>query len=162
MGVVNATPAARPAGFLSRLVAFAVDLVVLAAAMAGTSWFASAVDGMVRPWARVELVALLYPAAPFLVAAYFVGLWSLSGQTVGKWLLGLRVVSVDGGLVPVRRGVLRLVGYVLSAIPLYAGFLWILFDPERRTLHDRLARTAVVHASERPDSARAVHRSTFT
>ncbi len=162
MGPVDATPRARPAGFLSRLVAFAVDLVVLAAALAGTSWFVAALDGMVRPWARVELAELLVPAVPFIVAVYFIGLWSLSGQTVGKWLLGLRVVSVDGGVVPVRRAVLRLLGYVVSAVPLYAGFLWILFDPERRTLHDRLARTAVIHASEPSGGARAVHRSTFT
>jgi uncharacterized RDD family membrane protein YckC len=37
------------------------------------------------------------------------------------------------------------VGLVLSIIPLGAGFVPVLFDDRRRGLHDRLARTLVIH-----------------
>lgn len=133
------------AGFVSRLIALAIDLVVLAVAVSVTHWFIATLDALLRPWARVDLSALIVAAIPLVVIAYFVGLWRLSGQTVGKWLLGLRVVSVDGGRVRIGRGLARLGGYVVSALPLYAGFLWVLVDPQRRALHDRLARTRVIY-----------------
>jgi uncharacterized RDD family membrane protein YckC len=38
-----------------------------------------------------------------------------------------------------------LAGYLLSALPFYLGFLWIL-GPERRGFHDRLAGTEVIYA----------------
>jgi uncharacterized RDD family membrane protein YckC len=44
-----------------------------------------------------------------------------------------------------RRAALRLVLLPLSAIPLCAGFLMILFDGRRRALHDRLAHTVVIY-----------------
>ncbi len=43
-----------------------------------------------------------------------------------------------------RRGVVRFGGMIISTIPLFAGFLLILFD-DRRGLHDRIARTVVVY-----------------
>jgi uncharacterized RDD family membrane protein YckC len=40
--------------------------------------------------------------------------------------------------------ILRLIGYLLSTVLLFAGFLMIAFDRQRRALHDRLADTLVV------------------
>ena len=37
---------------------------------------------------------------------------------------------------------------ILAAIPLLAGYFMVLFDDRRRGLHDRLARTVVVDASD--------------
>lgn len=141
----EAIPAALHAGFVSRLVAFAIDLVVLAVAITASSWFISTVDALLRPWARVDLTIGVVAAIPVIVVAYFAGLWRLAGQTVGKWLLGIAVVTADGKRVSIGRGLLRLVGYVVSALPFYAGFLWVLVDPQRRALHDRLARTHVIY-----------------
>lgn len=119
--------------------------MVLAIVISSARWFLATIDQVLRPWARFDPSALLLSVIPLIIAVYFVGLWRLSGQTVGKWLLGIRVVSADGGPVSLGRAMLRLVGYLLSALPLYAGFLWVLIDPQRRALHDRLARTFVVY-----------------
>ena len=56
----------------------------------------------------------------------------------------------DGGPVRLRSAVVRVAGMVLAAIPLCAGFLLILIDDRRRGLQDRLARTVVVYAADRP------------
>jgi len=45
-----------------------------------------------------------------------------------------------------RWAVVRVVGAVLSALPLFAGYLLILFDRRRRGLLDILARTLVVES----------------
>jgi uncharacterized RDD family membrane protein YckC len=44
----------------------------------------------------------------------------------------------------------RLVGLVLSIIPLFAGFLPVLVDDRRRGLLDMMARTTVVYVAEAP------------
>jgi uncharacterized RDD family membrane protein YckC len=66
--------------------------------------------------------------------------------------MGLRVVTIFGGRISVPRGLLRFAGYVLSVIPLFAGFLWVLADDCRQGWHDRIAGTVVIYTwSARPD-----------
>jgi uncharacterized RDD family membrane protein YckC len=60
----------------------------------------------------------------------------------------VKIVAAGGAPIGFRRSVVRLVGYVLSALPCYLGFLWIL-GPQRRAWHDRLAGTEVVYLAAR-------------
>jgi uncharacterized RDD family membrane protein YckC len=78
-----------------------------------------------------------------LATAYFVVFHSLEGKTIGKWLLGLRVVTAERGTVTYRRALLRWIGMVAFA-PVLLGFLWVLWSPEKRAWHDLLARTWVI------------------
>ncbi len=97
-----------------------------------------------------DLGALLLALVPLVVFGYNVGFWWLTGQTPGKWLLGIKVVPVGGGRLTFGRAVVRTLGYVVSAVPCYLGFLWILGD-DRRGWHDWLARTEVVYVPRRPE-----------
>jgi uncharacterized RDD family membrane protein YckC len=84
------------------------------------------------------------------VALYLPVSWALTGQSVGKFILGLQIVRAnpkhptETGL-SFARSVVRGCGYWLSALPLGLGFLWILADPHRRAWHDILAGTRVVY-----------------
>jgi uncharacterized RDD family membrane protein YckC len=69
----------------------------------------------------------------------------ISGFTPGKALLGLRVVRTDGRPVNLGRAVLRLIAYLIAALPLFLGFIWILFDNRRQGWHDKIARTYVIY-----------------
>jgi uncharacterized RDD family membrane protein YckC len=78
--------------------------------------------------------------------------WTLTGQTPGMTLMGLRVVTTDGHYVSLGRSVRRLIGYFVSALVLWLGFLWILVDDRRQGWHDKIAGTCVVYNwSARPD-----------
>lgn len=79
-----------------------------------------------------------------LAAGYFLFFWGLSGQTLGKLLTGARVVDRKGGALGFGRAALRLLGLLLAALPLGAGFIGLWTDPERRGWHDRIAGTKVV------------------
>ncbi len=79
---------------------------------------------------------------------YFVAFWSTTGQTPGARMMQIRVVHEGGRRVGPRRGVLRVIGMLVAAIPLFAGYALIVFDSRRRGLQDRLARTAVVNAPQ--------------
>jgi len=142
----------RYASFETRLVAFVLDLIVLASFFALFVAFALLQlllrsdfgdnDPPDQAYYAAAIIILLYFAA--FVPLYFVGLWSWRGQTLGKMAMAIRVVRSDGRPASVGTALLRLVGYLFSTLLLFVGFLMIAFDSQRRGLHDRLADTIVV------------------
>jgi uncharacterized RDD family membrane protein YckC len=80
-----------------------------------------------------------------VVAAYFAGFWSVTGQTPGLRLMRLRVLAGSGEPPSFLRALVRFVGLILAIIPLGAGFLPALVDRRRRALPDFLAGTTVVY-----------------
>ena len=84
--------------------------------------------------------------ATTVVIAYAFIFWVLTGQTPGMMLMGLRVVSTDGGRVTFWRAALRLLGYIISITLFFIGFFWVLGDDRRQGWHDKLAKTYVVYS----------------
>jgi uncharacterized RDD family membrane protein YckC len=83
--------------------------------------------------------------AAFLVKmSYFTYFHGTVGQTPGKMILRIRVEQIDGEAMTLGIGFLRWVGYIISSLPLYLGFVWIGVDPQKRGWHDRIAGTIVV------------------
>lgn len=77
-----------------------------------------------------------------LVVSWFVG---AKGQTLGKKATACRVVDGDTEeSIGFRRGLVRTLSMVVSAVPLGLGFLWPLWDDQNRTFHDMIARTHVI------------------
>jgi len=137
------------AGAVSRLGAFFADAVIIAVTLRTTAWlFAGTARALGRFAPPIDVGKLLLAAAPLLIAIYNVAFWLTLGGTPGKLLMGIRVVSTQGLRLGFGRALLRLVGYLLSALPFYIGYLWIL-GPKRRGWHDILARTEVVYARRR-------------
>jgi uncharacterized RDD family membrane protein YckC len=135
------------AGLATRAVALVVDIALVHAIVlvgAGLLGLVASLVGDLRPeW----LVAALVGAAWSLsVTIYFVLFWSVTGQTPGMRAMRLRVVAEDGSPPSFGRAVVRLVGLLLAIVPLFAGFLPVLFDARRRGLADYLARTVVLYA----------------
>ena len=73
------------------------------------------------------------------VGAYFTLFWSVAGQTPGMRLLRIRVIDSAGGNPSTGRAFVRFVGLVLSIMPMFAGFVPVLFTERRRGLRDFLA-----------------------
>ena len=69
------------------------------------------------------------------------------GQTLGKRLMGLRVISVRGLPPSPPRAIARYAALLLSVLPAGLGWLWCLFDREKRAAHDHLVGTYVVRDS---------------
>ena len=139
----------RPyAGLVSRTVALAIDAATLTIGFA----IASGVFGLILSlFTAVEISspgAVLSAAVlwSIVVVIYFVGFWTLAGETPGMRLMALRVIDAAGDPPGLGRALVRLAGMILAAIPFFAGYLLILVDDRRRGLHDMLARTTVVYA----------------
>ncbi len=132
----------------ARLVAFIVDsfilgivttVVMLVAVVLGVT-AALTTNGA----ALVGLLALLFVVL-LISLGYFPWFWAHGGQTPGMRLFGLRVVrAVDGGSVGGGQGIVRLIGYWVSALVFYIGFAWVLVDGQRRGWHDLIAGTVVI------------------
>jgi uncharacterized RDD family membrane protein YckC len=75
------------------------------------------------------------------------------GQSPGKMLCGIRIVSMDGREPSWGQAVLRPAGYLLSWLPLGLGFVLAAFPPSKRALHDRLTDTRVIRTAVRTPSA---------
>jgi len=87
---------------------------------------------------------------------YTTTLHTVAGQTIGKSLMGVRVVSAaDGTLLTVGPALLRHLAYALSAMPLGFGFLMAGLRRDKRALHDLIAGSRVEWTTPR----RAVRRA---
>lgn len=135
-------------GLATRTVAFVIDVlvidvvaVVVAAAVAliaSVFYFPKDLQTILK-WIGLGAYVLW-------LFGYFVGFWSATGQTPGNRVMQIRVVTAAGDRVKPHRGIVRVIGLVLAALPLFAGYMLVLFDRKRRGLQDRLARTVVIEA----------------
>ena len=138
----------RVIGFGFRLVAVVIDVfllafitVVLAIVLSFFSWL----YGAFQPYGDDFLFTNLFIVLGLLVSvAYYVGFWTKSGQTIGKSVLGIKVISADGSSVSWGQALLRYFGYIVSGLIFSLGFLWVAFDRNRQGWHDKIAKTYVV------------------
>jgi uncharacterized RDD family membrane protein YckC len=120
--------------------------------------FAAAfIDGILLGIVNIVLRATLGVAAGeglgLLVGLGYFGYLegSPSGQTIGKRALGIRVVDFNtGGPIGFGRALLRYVARFLSAIAIFLGYFWMLWDKEKQTWHDKIAGDVVVPVSAYP------------
>jgi uncharacterized RDD family membrane protein YckC len=155
-GVPEARPApvlAQPpqtyVGLVTRALAFALDAVLLnlgaLLAGVGVALVLAVVD--VSDGVRPTLVGIGGVAYALWSTTWFVAFWSTTGQTPGSRVLRIRVCDRAGATIAPGRALLRFGALLLAVLPLFAGFLPILFDDRRRGLHDLLAGTVVVDQS---------------
>ncbi len=120
------------AGFWIRLLAFIIDVLILSIPYA-------VIEVMLEGTGAQLLLRLL------IGALYYVGFWVVNdGATPGKMALGMRVVMVNGGSIDAGPALLRWIGYYVSAIIFFIGYIMIAFTREKRGLHDDMAGTVVI------------------
>jgi uncharacterized RDD family membrane protein YckC len=140
------------AGVVTRAVAFAMDVALVQAilfligivvALIIEAFSTFNLDG--------DIETILGAVSVWILALgiYLASFWSLTGQTPGMRALGIDVAACDGNRLSVGRSLLRLIGMVLAAAPLFAGYLLILLRDDRRGVHDLLARSVVRYAEKK-------------
>jgi uncharacterized RDD family membrane protein YckC len=138
-------------GLVTRAIAFGLDAALLNLVAILTAAIVALFFSVVNLPDELKTITAAIGGGIYViwVVGYFATFWATTGQTPGNRALGFRVCATDGGRLKPRRAVLRFLGLILAALPLFAGYLLILVDDRRRGLHDRLARTVVVeHAGE--------------
>ncbi|MBI4269455.1 MAG: RDD family protein [Candidatus Rokubacteria bacterium] len=133
----------RPAGFWIRAVAALVDLAIYGLVQASLGKLAGVLVDI--DFAGSRPFQGLLVAHTFLFASlYAILLHWLGGQTLGKLLVGARVVASDGGSLTLGAAVLRYLGYFVSCATLGLGYAMVGLRQDKRGLHDLVAGTRVV------------------
>ncbi|MDX2136829.1 MAG: RDD family protein [Chloroflexota bacterium] len=142
-------PLADPA---ARLVAFIIDLILtsllggVVGAIGGIFFGLTALEPTMENLQTFSLVLSLIVLTGYHV--YF--LTTQNGQTPGKRLVNIRIVKKDGSKLTAADAFLRnVVGYLISNLIFWLGFVWIMVDKDRQGWHDKMVNTIVVQG-DRP------------
>lgn len=134
----------RPASLSRRLAALFYDLVLLFGVLA------LAATLVVIPY--IEYVQPYFPGTSLwfrgylltVIVGFFVYFWTHGGQTLGMRAWRIRLVRDDGAALGTGDAVRRLAFAAVALAPAGLGLLWMLLDPARLALHDRLSRTRII------------------
>jgi uncharacterized RDD family membrane protein YckC len=133
---------ARPAGFWIRLVALLLDLVLFVGVEASLGLIGRRVWG---PGAEESAMTrgLVAMFTVLFALLYTTVLHAAGGQTLGKMLVGARVVGTDGASLPLGAAFLRSLAYAVSLLPCGLGFGVAGLRADKRALHDLIAGSRV-------------------
>jgi uncharacterized RDD family membrane protein YckC len=133
------------AGLVTRAVALGIDALVVNGIAVITGALINLIASFFGSNNTLSPLEAVLGGAAWLVwgALYYTVFWSLTGQTPGDRLMGIRVYSAASDRIRIRQAFIRYWAMLLAFLPLGAGFLPVLYDEQRRGLHDRIAKTVV-------------------
>ena len=85
-----------------------------------------------------------FGGALLVLAAYGAVMWKHRGTTVGGSICHLKVVRLDDRPLDWTAAIVRALGCFLSLVVVGLGFIWVAFDQEKQSWHDKIAGTVVV------------------
>jgi len=134
------------AGLNSRALAFFIDLVIVAiiSLLAFGAGIYLLQDTNLDSFGLSRVFVPIYLLLFFLGSSYFVILNGYGGKTIGKILMGIRIISDEGNSIGFWQSFVRWIGYYISASFFFLGFVWSIFDRSSQSWHDKIAGTYVV------------------
>ncbi len=127
------------AGRLHRFAAFIIDAIVISVVIVVLD--AVGIIDIGEPSATDQVLEAV------ISFGYYILLTAAFGATLGKMALGMRVVDESGQKAGFLKVLVReTIGKIVSAIVVFLGFIWILFDGNRQGWHDKIGGTFVVKA----------------
>jgi uncharacterized RDD family membrane protein YckC len=89
------------------------------------------------------LISWVLPAVAVVI------FWKYKSATPGKMIFSAKIVDAKtGGKPSTAQLIVRYFAYVVSMLPLMAGFVWIAFDRRKQAWHDKLAGTVVIREKD--------------
>lgn len=79
-----------------------------------------------------------------VAVGFHIWFWTHGGQTLGMRTWSMKLFSEDGGRVSTRQALVRYGVALVSMLVFGLGFLWSLFDKEKRSWHDMASGTRLV------------------
>jgi uncharacterized RDD family membrane protein YckC len=113
-------------------------------ALAVVGFILALIVGAISSTLGIVLGFLVYLGGAVL-SFYFAYMNGACGQSPGKKVMGIKVVSEETGqVIGGGLGIVRALAHVVDAIIFYIGFLFPLWDPKRQTLADKIMKTVVL------------------
>ncbi len=136
-------PAANYGGFWIRVVAYIIDGVII-----------GVVAGIIDAILHINLTDPQNPSYGagsgagvnlVLSFAYFVGMWTYQGATLGQRIFKLKVVDANTGQpIAFGKAAVRWIGLLVSFLVCFVGVIWVAFDARKQGWMDKIAGTLVI------------------
>jgi len=142
------------ADFGLRFIATAIDFIWMVTVIVACFYFLLGMDVLIQllhdEQAALQGIDwqtfLLSDGLPFLLTLFF---WMRYGATPGKMIADCKIVNATTGQpISLLQAIVRYFAYLVSALPLGLGFLWIIWDKKKQGWHDKIANTVVVMHDE--------------
>jgi uncharacterized RDD family membrane protein YckC len=131
------------AGFWRRVGAYLLDTLLICLVMYPSLLMVYGMSYLEDPkayWGPMQPL-ISYGLPPVLVLLF----WINTSRTPGKMAIAATIVDAKTGAKPsTKQFLIRYLCYGLSTLPLFLGFIWIVFDSRKQGWHDKLAGTVVV------------------
>jgi uncharacterized RDD family membrane protein YckC len=151
----------RPAGFWRRIFAGVFDIVflmtaalvllleVVVAVPVATYYGWGAHDTPETEAVLWTVLGLVWYATAMIIVPilYYTLTEGAYGQTLGKALFGIVVVSAEGRPIGYGRALARLLTLPYALLPAGLGLLWAALPPTKRAWHDYISATRVIDAA---------------
>ncbi len=125
-----------PAGFWIRFVAMFIDGIIIGAVYFGITLVMFAIEmyglAMILGFIWALGYHIYFPSSNMMA-------------TPGKAVLGLKITDESGNKIGAGKAILRYIGYIISGLTLYIGFIIVGFTENKRGLHDMVASTRVTY-----------------
>jgi len=142
----------RLAGFTRRAIGFGIDFILVSILRKPALFLWQSY--VPHEWERHTLLDLFQIVSAVVLVIYFsLALYIGNGQTIGKRLMGTRVISLTHSRITLWQAVERALGYGASFLEAGFGFLQYFINRNRQCVHDRIAQTIV--ADVRASATRA-------
>jgi len=132
------------AGLFRRLFAIFYDCFLLAAIL----FIVSAIATALNHGKAIEPGDFLYPLFVFVIFSlsylYFAWFWIHGGQSLGMKTWRIRIQTVDNGDIDWKTAAIRFIAAIFSWGFFGLGFLWALFDKDKRCWHDLVSHTVLL------------------
>jgi uncharacterized RDD family membrane protein YckC len=144
--IIDFSPERLRAPFILRFAALCIDYIFLLILPAG--WLV--VSGLLSETGTLTIGNWVWLIGILLSIVNFFILPLIRGQTVGKMLVGLTILNIDGTRLSLR-GVIRrhTLGYLATVLTLGIGFVISAVNSSGRSLHDFIGGTIVVHGRKK-------------
>lgn len=140
------TPQYELASIFERAVAWLFDLLMFASVYLWTSYvMIMKLDWITTPTQNV----VIYISFNILFILYCSVLSSGGRQTLGKFLIGIKVTDKDGQDLSFAKALIRSIGYYIDICTFFAGFAFALLNKNNRALHDLFAGSKVISTREK-------------
>ena len=142
----------KPAGFTRRFIAFIIDRFILWVVLSlivsyilGVSNSFQNFDYNIDMYNWGNLFSRQFLVTELLLMAYFVVSETSSWQaTIGKRMMGMKVVTTNYQKLEIKDAILRYLSKYLSMAVMGLGFIWIIFDDKKQGWHDKIANTFII------------------
>jgi uncharacterized RDD family membrane protein YckC len=157
------------AGFVSRFMAFIIDILLLAVVITIASLLVNqlldvigSIRSLIFDGTIISKLNLRLPLSVITLilcyTIYFVFFWSFLGTTIGGFIIGIRLVNKKGRRPSIIQAIFRFIIEFMIPIFLIFGSLWILIDRRKQAWYDKLAGTYVIYSWAAKPEERFVRR----